>query len=170
MNLLFFPYQQLLPVVAVDVLKTDSLSLGILSAADGLDSLIGTLLLAGSIGARHHGRHFWASSLGGGLVLIAFAATRSFPAAALIQVVGELTRAGFSAYQTTIVLNRSSDELRSRAIKLVTIAIGVGPFGSLEIGALAQGFGTSLAIGLNAALCTLLVAAVTLRSRGLREA
>jgi MFS family permease len=170
MNLLFFPYQLLLPVVAVDVLKTDSVGLGTLSAADGLGSLIGTLLLAGSIGARHHGRHFWASSLGGGLVLIAFAATRSFPAAALIQVVGGLARAGFSAYQTTIVLNRSSDELRSRAMGLLTIAIGVSPFGSLEIGVLAQAVGTSPAIGLNAALCTLLVAAVILRSRGLREA
>ena len=59
--------------------------------------------------------------------------------------------------------------MRGRAMRAVTLAIGVGPFGNLEIGALAQGLGAPLAIGLNAAACAILCAVATARLPGLRR-
>jgi MFS family permease len=170
MNLLFFPYQQLLPVMAVDVLRTDSLGLGILGAADGLGSLIGTTAIATLVGQRRHGLYFWASSLFGAVALLGFAASPTLAVASALLFLGGLGRSGFAVYQTTIILRNSSDEMRGRAMGVLTLAIGVGPFGSLELGALAQAVGTPLAIGLDAALCVILMAWAVVSYRGLREA
>jgi predicted MFS family arabinose efflux permease len=170
MNLLFFPYQQLLPVVAVDVLHSDSLGLGILGAADGVGSLIGTVLLTMYVGSKRNGFYFWTGSLLGSAALLGFGFSRSLVLAAGLLLLGGLIRSGFSAYQSTILLRNSSDEMRGRTMGVLTLAIGVGPFGSLEIGALAQAFGAPGAILLNAGLCTVLVGAAIARYRGMRMA
>jgi len=170
MNLFFFPYQQLLPVVAVDVLGSGSVGLGGLSAADGLGSLIGTLLIALFASHRRNGLFFWIGSVVSGVALIGFSTMRVFALAALLLFVGGFFRASFSAFQAAIVLRNSSDRMRGRAMGILTLAIGVGPFGTLEIGALAQAIGTPLAIFADAAACVLLVAAIGARLRRLREA
>src|SRR5258707_5070799 len=46
MNILVFPYQQLLPVFARDVLRVDVVGLGALSAATGVGSFIGAIAIA----------------------------------------------------------------------------------------------------------------------------
>jgi hypothetical protein len=51
----------------------------------------------------------------------------------------------------------------------LTLAIGVGPFGNLEIGALAQALGAPLAIVLNAVACAMLCAIAAARLPGLRR-
>lgn len=170
MNLLFFPYQQVLPVVAVDVLGVGSIGLGGLAAADGLGALIGTLLIATFAGHRRNGLYFWTGSLLGGLALVGFSFARAFAVATLLLFIGGFFRASFSAFQGAIILRNSSDRLRSRAMGVLTLAIGVGPFGALEIGALAEQVGTSSAIFLNATTCIILVAAVGMRLQGLRKA
>jgi MFS family permease len=169
MNLLFFPYQQILPVVAVDVLKSGAVGLGVLSAADGLGSLVGTLLIAAFVGQRRNGMHFWVSTLAASVTLVLFALARSLPLALVLQAGGGLARAGFSAFQSGIVLRRSSEEMRGRAMGALTLAIGVGPFGNLEIGALAQALGAPLAIVLNAVACAMLCAIAAARLPGLRR-
>jgi predicted MFS family arabinose efflux permease len=170
MNMFLFPYLQLLPVVAVDVLGTGSLGLGLLSAADGLGSLIGTLLIGAYLGSRHNGQLFWMGSFLGSLALLAFSLTRTFDVALGLMLAGGLARAGFGALQSTIMLRNTSDEMRGRSMGVLTLAIGVGPFGSLEVGALAESTGPSAALAVNAVVSSLLVLVVAARSRGLRRA
>lgn len=170
MNFFFFPYQQLLPVVAVDVLGTGSMGLGVLSAADGLGSLIGTLILGALVGHERHGLYFWLAALSASVVLILFSQARTLLVAVILQILGGLARAGFSVYQSAIVLRQCSPALRSRGMGVLTLAIGVGPFGQLEMGSFAQALGAPIAIGVNAALCAVLTATVVARMRGLREA
>ena len=67
MNLLMYPYLQLMPVFAVDILRSGSIGLGVLSAADGLGSLIGTIYLAGAASHGRHGLIFWLGSAIGSL-------------------------------------------------------------------------------------------------------
>ena len=50
--------------------------------------------------------------------------------------------------QSSIVLLRASDEMRSRAMGAVALAIGFGPVGKLTLGAMAEGMGAPLAVGL----------------------
>jgi MFS family permease len=170
MNFCFFPYQQLLPVVAVDVLHTDSAGLGVLSAADGFGSLLGTLVLGAYASSRGHGFHFWFASLAAAIALLVFSLVRAFSLAVLIQVASGLVRSGFSVYQSTIILRRCSDELRARGMGALTLAIGAGPFGQLEMGAIAQILGSPAAMAVNAVACAVLTGAVVLRFRGLRGA
>jgi MFS family permease len=170
MNLLMFPYLQLMPVFAVDILQSGSIGLGVLSAVDGLGSLLGTIYLAAAAGKRRNGLFFWAGSAIGSLAIVGFALSRTFLLASLLLFLGGIGRAGFSALQSTIILRNTSDEMRSRALGVLTLAIGVGPFGSLEVGAIASLTSTPFSIAANAALCVLVVAGVTARLRGLREA
>jgi MFS family permease len=170
MNFLMFPYLQLMPVFAVDVLQSGPIGLGVLSAVDGLGSLLGTLYLAYLASRRHDGLTFWLGSIMGSLAIVGFALSRTFLLACFLLFLGGIGRAGFSALQSTIILRNTSDEMRSRALGVLTLAIGVGPFGSLEVGALSTISSTPLAVAANAAVCVLVVAGVTARLRGLREA
>lgn len=170
MNLLFYPYQQLLPVMAIEVLRTDAVGLGLLTAADGFESFIGSVIIALWVGSKHHGFYFWFGSINACLCMIGFAFSPTFGIAALLLAIGGFGRAGFGAFQSTIILRRSTTEMRGRSMGILTIAIGAGPFGQLEMGALAEAIGTPMAIFANVSACALLVGVVTTRLRGLREA
>ena len=60
--------------------------------------------------------------------------------------------------QSAIPLTTAPDDMRDRAMGGVAMAIGSGPPGRLQIGALAQAFGAPRAVGLTAALAAVLVA------------
>lgn len=170
MNFCYFPYQQLLPVVAVDVLHSGPAGLGLLSAADGFGSLVGTLLLGAFAGHRRNSLIFGVGSLIATMALFGFSQVHTFLLAVLMLILAGLARSGFSVYQTTIILRQCSDVLRGRAMGILTLAIGVGPFGQLEMGAAAQSLGTPIAIGANAVVCAVLTATVLLRSKRFRDA
>src|SRR5439155_24592961 len=55
MNGLMFPYQQMLPVFARDVLRVGPELLGLLVAADGVGALIGAILVGSLRSFRNHG-------------------------------------------------------------------------------------------------------------------
>ncbi|HUX87271.1 MAG TPA: MFS transporter [Chloroflexota bacterium] len=170
MNLLFFPFQQVLPVEAADVLHQGAIGLGTLVAADGFGSLLGTLGIATLVGHRRHGILFLVGSMAGCAALIGFSLVRGFTSAACLLFVEGIGRAGFSAFQSTIILRNCTVALRSRAMGVLTLAIGVGPFGALEIGILAEVIGTPRAILANACICLAWISIIAVRSRQLREA
>ena len=68
------------------------------------------------------------------------------------------------------MLRNSSDEMRGRTMGVLTLAIGVGPFGSLEVGALTESSGPGWALAINAIVCSVLVVAAAARYRGMRHA
>lgn len=51
--------------------------------------------------------------------------------------------------QSSIMLLSTSDEMHSRAMGSLTLFIGAGPFGCLQIGALARTFGAPAALVLH---------------------
>jgi len=170
MNLLYFPYQQILPVFTVDVLRLNSFGLGLLLAADGLGSFTGTIFLATLVGHRRNGLLFGLGSLLACLCVVGFSFTRGFAIAAVLLWCGGLGRAGFSAFQAAIVLRNAGDGMRARAMGILTLAIGVAPFGQIEYGAVADALGTPSAIFANVTICFLLVGAVVARLRKLTAA
>lgn len=170
MNLFFFPYQQMLPVIADGVFHAGSLGLGLLGAADGFGSLVGTLLIATAFGQKRHGLLFWGGSAVGCLTMVAFALSSTFAVALVFLGLGGLGRAGFSALQSGLILGRASDEMRGRVLGVLSLAIGTGPFGALEVGAVAQAFSASMSLAVNATACAILIVVVAAKLPRLRAA
>jgi MFS family permease len=163
MNVLVFPYQQLLPIFARDQLNVDPVGLGALSAAAGLGSVVGAAAIASAWRIPRSGMLLWVGSCLMSVCLVGFAFSGSFELALVLLAVGGLGQAAFASLQTTIVLSTATDQLRGRAMGALTLAIGSTPFGSLELGAMSVPLGASLAVALNAGLCAVLVALVALR-------
>jgi MFS family permease len=163
MNVLVFPYQQLLPVFARDELHVDAVGLGALSAAAGLGSVLGASAIASSLHVPRSGRLFWVGSCLMSACLAVFALSDGFALALVLLAVSGLGQSAFSSLQSTIVLSNATDHLRGRAMGALTLAIGCTPFGSLEIGALALALGAPFAVAFNAGLCALLVGLIALR-------
>jgi MFS family permease len=168
MNVLVFPYQQLLPVFARDVLGTDAIGLGALGAASGAGSFVGATAIASVGRVPRSGLLFWVGSCLMCVCLVGFALAGNFPLALGLVALGGLGQAAFASLQSTIVLGRASDQLRGRAMGALTLAIGCAPLGTLGLGAVTVLIGAPLAVALSAGLCAVLVGLVTTRLPGFR--
>jgi MFS family permease len=162
-NLMVFPYQQLLPVFARDVLLVDAVGLGMLGAATGVGSLLGALVIASVGRVPHSGRLFWVGSVVMSVSVVGFALSSSFALALSLVALGGLGQSAFGSLQSTIVLSGASDQLRGRAMGVLALAIGSAPLGTLEMGAAALLLGAPVAVALNAGVCAVLVGLVTAR-------
>ena len=170
MNILVFPYQQLLPVFARDALQLDAVGLGALSAAAGLGSVVGATAIASAARVPRSGTLFWVGSCVMSICLAIFAVSNGLALALALLALSGLGQAAFASLQTTIVLSNAKDHLRGRAMGALTLAIGCTPFGSLEMGALAIAFGAQVAVALNAAVCAVLVGLIAVRLPRFRSA
>jgi MFS family permease len=170
MNVLAFPFSQLLPVFARDVLHVDAIGLGALGAATGVGSFVGASAIAASGQVPRSGTLFWVGSalMSGCLVAFTFAGSFPLPVALALLTLSGLGQSAFASLQTTIVLARSSDQLRGRAMGALTLAIGSTPLGTLELGAASLWLGAPLAVALNAGACCVLVCLTALRLPGFR--
>jgi MFS family permease len=148
MNCLVFPYTQLLPVMARDILRVGPVELGWLAAANGIGALFGLPLI---LRLRAGGPQGWLFILGSaglaGTVLL-FAASPWYALSLLLLIVGGIGHAGFGTMQGTLLLGQASPEMRGRALGVLTLAIGASPFGALLMGAIAERWNAALAIGL----------------------
>ena len=167
MNLLVFPYIQMTPVVARDFLGVGPERLGLLLAADGIGTLIGAGLQA-KFGDRRAGWVYIGGSLGVGVFLILFALSQWYWVSFVLLLCAGIGVSGFATNQSTIILANVPEDMRGRAMGVLTAAIGTMPLGALLIGALASATSAPLAIIIMAGLCTGLVALITLLSPRLR--
>ena len=159
MNLLLFPYMQMVTVVSKEVLNVGPLLMGILMASDGMGALIGSIGIASQDRMKYHGRiYLYGSLLSLGALFLFSSSSIYFISLALLLFLG-IGTSGFGTMQSTIVLLVSKPELRGRALGVVTIAIGAGPIGSLIIGAVSEWIGSSSALMINSVLGFILVAA-----------
>jgi MFS family permease len=163
MNILIFPYQQLLPVFARDVLNVDAVGLGALSAATGVGSFFGALAISFSRSIPRSGLMFWAGSCLTSVCLVGFALSGNFLLALGLLGLSGLGQSAFASLQSTIILGRASDQLRGRAMGALTLAIGSSPLGALEVGAATVWLGAPLAVALNAGACAALIGLVAQR-------
>jgi MFS family permease len=163
MNTLVFPYQQMLPVFARDVLRIGPAALGLLVAAEGLGALVASLAI-GAAGARvDHARLFAGSSLAGALGLVAFALSPWYALSFALQVAIGMAESGFGTMQSAIVLLAAPEHARGRAMGILSACIGTQPLGSLWVGFLASHTSAPFATGLDAALALALMIPVAMR-------
>ena len=168
MNLLVFPYQQLLPVFVRDEWGQGPFVLGLLGGMDGLGALLATGAIAAI--ARGRGPLFLAGSLLVTVCVLAVALAPSWLLAVPILLVAGLGRGSFASMQWTVTTTAVPGHLRGRAMGAVSLAIGTVPLGAAALGVIAEMLGAPAAVLLTAGTGGLLVVLLPLRSPGLRAA
>ncbi len=145
-NVLIFPYQQLIAIVAGDILEVGPFWMGLLASADGAGAVMAAAWLAFSAGPARQGLVFLGGATGAAALLLGLGLSEIYVLSLLIQFAIGCCVGFFSAYQPTLVLNAVPPETRSRAMGLIATAIGMTPVGMLLIGGLGSTTGAQLAI------------------------
>jgi len=148
MNLLLFPYQQMVPVIAKNVLAVGPGLMGLLTASEGFGALIGAVGIASAANITHHGRFFLGGSALALVTVLAFAASDSYGLSLPILIVMGLGTSGFGTMQATIVILVAREEMRGRSLGVMSLAIGASPLGALLVGGLASTLGPTEAIAI----------------------
>jgi hypothetical protein len=156
-NVLFFPYQHMLPVFARDVLLVGPALLGALFAADGVGALTGALIIASHRSQFSHRALFAGAIVAGPVLLVALSGSRWLGVCLALLVVMGIAESGFAAMQSTLVLLGSPEHARGGVMGILSACIGTGPFGILFIGMLTASLGVSLAFTVNALLSLLVL-------------
>ena len=162
MNLLLFPYMQMVPVIARETLNVGAGLMGILMGADGLGAIIGSIAIASFGQLRYHGRVYLGGSMIGLVLVLAFAASQWFAVSLPVLILLGLGTAGFGTMQSTIIVISASDDMRGRALGVISLAIGAGPVGALLIGLVAETTSPATGIAIFAILGILSLSLVTL--------
>lgn len=168
MNLLLFPYMQMVPIIAKETLNVGPGLMGILMGADGLGAIIGSIAIASFGQLRYHGRIYLGGSMIGLILVLAFAASEWFAVSLPVLVLLGLGTAGFGTMQSTIIVISASDEMRGRALGVISLAIGAGPIGALLIGLLAETTSPATGIAVFAVLGILSLSVVAVLMSELR--
>ena len=163
MNGLVFPYQQLLPVFARDVLEVGPELLGVLVAVGGFGTLVGALWTAGRPDFVAHRQLFVGGSMLAGLLVVVQSFSFGYLLSLPIQFAIGLADAGFGTMQSTIVLLAAHERARGRVLGILSVCIGTNPLGALGVGLATTYVGPSVAFGASAALALLLMAPVAAR-------
>jgi MFS family permease len=100
--------------------------------------------------------------------LLVFSFSRHYGLSLAVLVVLGLGAAAFGTMQATIVILVARTEMRGRALGIISLAIGMGPLGSLMMGGIAIATSPTSAIGLTSVVGLVLVGAVFVLMPALR--
>ena len=78
-------------------------------------------------------------------------------------------QACFALMQSAIMMLVADDGMRNRMMGMLVISIGMGPFGKLLVGALAENYGAPMAVASTASAAFLLIMLITVMTPQLRR-
>jgi MFS family permease len=149
------PFTTLLPIFAKDILGVGSPGQGLLLTSMGVGALLSAVMIA-SLGDRLPKGVLMASGAAGyGTVLVAFAASRWFPASVLLMVLIGLANVFCNALVQTVVQAHSPPEIRGRVMGVFQQREVLNTAGSMLIGAIAAAWGAPSAVASMGAACAL---------------
>ena len=161
-------YMVVMPAFARDVLGRGADGFGILMSASGTGALVGALVVA-TFGHRIKPRQL---ALGGvwlfSIALLAFSFARNFHVALGFLFVAGFGMLLFFSTTNTVLQTIVPDDMRGRVMGVWSLIFGAMiPLGSLEAGAVANWFGTPIALAIGAIVCTIsaVVALIAIRRR-----
>jgi MFS family permease len=167
-NLWIVPYMTLLPVIARDVLNVGPAGLGYLGAAAGVGSFFGLLVIARVRRYFSNGWILLVGTVGMSVVLFVMANSTWYTLSWAMLFLAGMGQACFGIMQSSIILLTASDEMRSRTMGVLVLAIGSDPLGKLQTGALAQLWGAAAALSLLTVAAGVAIVGVGLALPGLR--
>ena len=169
MNLLLFPYQQMVPVIAKNVLEVGPTLMGLLLATEGFGALIGAVGMASKPNISYHGRYFLGGSILSLLAILCFSASTLYGLSLPILLIAGLGTSGFGTMQAAIVILVAREEMRGRSLGVMSLAIGASPLGALLVGGLGTALGPTEAVAVMSGAGLVLVCLVGLLMPSLRS-
>jgi MFS family permease len=145
-EILGFSHQVLLPVLARDVLDVGAEGLGIMNALRSVGGIAAILVLSSLGEVRRKGLLYLVviQLFGASLVFLGFATTFYVAVLAIIAINGMAALSDIMSQ--SLVQTVVPNEMRGRAMGSWALAVGLGPVGQLQIGALASVFTVSVAL------------------------
>ncbi len=154
-----FPYFVLMPVFARDVLHRGAAGYGVLMTSVGIGALAGALAVAVLDRRIRKGPTLIAAGGSFGLLLVAFALSRSYVLAAALLALTGATMIVNNALTNATIQTLVPDTLRGRVMGFYSfVFVGLAPLGSFQMGALAERIGTPAAVALGGGATALAVA------------
>lgn len=144
MNFMFFSFMPLVPVMA-QRFDSGPFATGLLASGLGAGMLIGAVVIVAT-NPTNRGWLYVAGPFFGMASLIGFALMDVFAVALFMLVLTGIGSAGFASVQSALVLSISAENMRGRAMGLLSMSIGSLPFGMLSLGLLAERFGPQTAV------------------------
>lgn len=145
-NLFALPILSLVPVIGQDHLHLGAGGIGLLASMDGVGALAGAAMCFIYARPEHYARIYTYSTTGYLIALMAMAVLPNPVLAGLALIVAGFGNAGFGIMQSTLIFRGAKPEMRALLLGLLTVAIGTGPLGFVQIGLLAEAFGAQLAV------------------------
>lgn len=168
--LLVYPYVQLLPVFAKEVLGGGSLEYGLLAASIGWGSLVGLLGLAFIGDFPRKGRTALWGMLGYALLLLAFSqSTVLWLSLAALTIAGVFHGVSLALQQTLVQLLARND-MRGRATSVFQMGFALQPIGVLVMALAIDQWGAAPAVGTFFAISSVAFALMAVGWNSLRRA
>jgi MFS family permease len=147
-NVFVFPYTFVVPAIAKEELHIGPVLLGVLTSVEGVGATIGSVLVATRARAAFYTRAYFFGSCVFALMALTFAGVQWYWVALPVVLISGLGMSGFGSMQSIIILNATPAALRGRVLGVLTVCIGAGPLGALQIGWLAEKFGPSTGVAI----------------------
>jgi MFS family permease len=151
-----FSYMAMMPIFAHNVLQVGAAGYGYMTAAAGLGAVLGATILAALGNYQRKGWLLCGAFLLFGVSIVAVAMSTWFPLTLVFLLGVGLAGCAFDTLQQTLLQENVPEDMRGRAMGAWVLAIGMGPVGSLYLGAVAGTIGAPLAVGINGAVVVLL--------------
>jgi len=163
------PYQNLMPVYAVDVLGVGETGLGLLMSMTGVGALIGSLGVASLGDFRRKGLLLIVVGLAFGISLAIFGASHIYLLSLAILVVVGLANAAYMTLNNTMVQRSAPLEVRGRVMAIFMVTFALMPLGTLPIGYVAEAIGPTFAISGGAVLVVIFILAIAVLRPAVRR-
>ncbi len=162
-TVLVMPFLNLMPVFARDELGLGSTGLGVLLAATGVGTVVGSLAVARYPGGATKIRRQVATAVAFASSVIGFTQAPNVGVAiAVLFVAGGMSAAFLAMNQTALQLG-VEDEVRGRVLSVYLLTWGLLPVGQLLVGTLAGQIGTPVAMMTACVLALISIAAIAWR-------
>ena len=145
-NLFGWPSLSLIPVIGADNLGLGPRGVGLLASMEGVGAIAGALTIHFLGKPTHYATLYIGSVMLYLAALAAFALLPSASLAGLVLLVAGLAGSGFAITQSTLVFQSVEPQMRARMLGLLSVSIGTGPLGFLQVGLLADAIGAPRAI------------------------
>lgn len=145
-NIFGWPCYSLIPVIGKDNLGLGPEGIGLLSSTDGVGAMVGALWVILLARPSHYHAVYVGSVAVFNLMMIGFALMSGPLLAGGFLFLAGVVGTCFGVMQTTLIYRAVTPEMRSRMLGLLSVSIGVGPIGFLQVGVLAELLGARTAI------------------------
>ena len=168
-NMMGWPFVQMVPVIARNILGTGELGFGLLLSGLGAGALTGATFLAWSQPAGRGNVY-----VGGSVILMVSAAVFAwapwYPLAFVCMFFAGTGLAGFATMQPVIPLEAVAPDQRGKAMGAIVLGIGFQAIGMAAMGIIAELFGPRLAVSLMAIAGIFVLIALRTAFPALRDA